>query len=720
MIDKLRSFPISPQKKKLASKKTFVVNSTTPFDLTKSRYLNRELSLVAFNERVLMMTELSSTPLLEKLKYLCIVSNNLDELFEIRVAGLKASLMEKSLAQKTPDGLSTQETLDAVTKRIQILVKKQYKVLNLSILSSLTDKKIFIHTSNTFNSEIMMWAKDFFQSDIFPILTPIGLDPAHPFPRVLNKSLNFIVNMNGKDSFGREGRIAILQAPKSLPRIIQVPDHITSAKNEFILLSVFVEVFADLIFPGMEIKEVSQFRLTRNSDLFVDEEEVTDLRKTLRGELTQRNFGDAVRLEVSQAISTECLNLLINQFNLMQNDCYLVDGPVNLARLMKLPEMINEPNLKFPTFIPENEIFTFNEAELFEKIKKEDILLHHPYQSFDIVAKFINSAANDPSVVAINLTIYRTGNTSQLMQSLMNAAKKGKEVTAIVELMARFEEETNINWASRLEEIGVHVIFGVVGNKTHAKMCLIVRKESGMLKSYVHLGTGNYHPTTAKLYTDFGLLTAENNICSEVHKIFRQLTGLGNSKPLRVLWQSPFKLHTNVIKAINTEVKHAKNGNKARIIARMNSLVEIKTINALYKASQKGVKIDLIIRGICMLKPGVPGLSENITVRSTIGRFLEHSRIFFFKNNGANDVFLSSADWMDRNFFRRVEIAFPILNSKLKRRVINEGLNVHLKDNYLSWKMKNDGVYKIRRNIGERKFSSQEYLLNVYAKNKNF
>ena len=331
---------------------------------------------------------------------------------------------------------------------------------------------------------------------------------------------------------------------------------------------------------------------------------------------------------------------------------------------------------------------------------------------------FINSAANDPNVVAISQTIYRTGNTSELMQSLLSATKKGKEVTVVVELMARFDEETNINWASQLEEAGAHVIFGVVGNKTHAKMCLIVRKESGQLRRYVHLGTGNYHPTTAKLYTDFGLLTANEKICSEVHKIFHQLTGLGTSKPLRELWQSPFKLHSNVIKAINTEIKHAQNGRKARIIARMNSLVEIKTINALYKASQNGVKIDLIVRGVCMLRPGVSGLSENITVRSTIGRFLEHSRIFFFKNDGADNVYLSSADWMDRNFFRRVEIAFPIFNNKLKKRVINEGLLLHLKDNNLSWKMKEDGSYKIRRNIGNKKFSCQDYLLSLYTEKK--
>ncbi len=718
MIDKVISFPHTPKDRKYLSKRTFVQNYTKALKTCSSRFLNRELALISFNERVLALSELQTTPLLEKLKYLCIVSSNLDELFEIRIAALKARLLNDNLNQKSPDGLSTEETLEATRTRIQILVRKQYEILNFKVLPSLAEKKIIIHTNKIFNKEQKSWAKEFFLKEIFPILTPIGLDTAHPFPKVLNKSLNFIVEMKGKDSYGREGRIAILQAPRSLPRLIKLPISIATTNNEFLMLSVFVEMFVELIFPGMTIKGVYQFRLTRNSDLFVDEEEITDLRKTLRGELSQRNYGDAVRLETSKLISQECLNLLTRKFNLSAQDCYMIDGPVNLVRLIKLAELINEPNLKFPLFEPNIPFPPLDRVNLFERIKKQDILLHHPYQSFDIVLDFINSAADDPNVIAISLTIYRTGNTSELMQSLINAAKKGKEVTAVLELMARFDEETNINWASQLEETGAHVVFGVVGNKTHAKMCLIVRKEFGALKSYVHISTGNYHPKTAKLYTDFGLLTANQKICSDVHKVFHQLTGLGTLKPLRLLWQSPFKLHTNVIKSINKEIHHAKNGRKAKIIAKMNSLVEIKTINALYKASQNGVKIDLIVRGVCMLRPGVMGFSENITVRSTIGRFLEHSRIYYFKNNGDDDVFLSSADWMDRNFFRRVEIAFPILDKALKKRVIDEGLLVHLRDNSLSWKMKDDGSYKIRRNIGPKKFSCQNYLLLSHSKQK--
>ncbi len=690
---------------------------TTPLLSPSKKYINRELSLVSFNERVLKMSQLNTTPLLEKLKYLCIVSNNLDELFEIRIAGLKQKLLNGRSKLKTPDGLSTLETFNTTSERVHNLVNEQYEILNSKILPSLSEKKIKLHIKKTLKPEQLQWAKEYFVNEIFPLLTPIGLDPSHPFPRVLNKSLNFIVKMNGKDCFGREGRVAILQAPRALPRVIKIPPKFSTVENEFIILSSLVEMFPNIIFPGMNIVGIHQFRVTRNSDLFVDDEEVTDLRATLRGELSQRNYGDAVRLEVSNLVDEESLEVLLKEFCLKRSDCYLVDGPVNLVRLIKLPEMIDLPNLKYSLFEPHQPELYSTTDELFNIISKKDILLHHPYQSFMTVIDFINSAANDPKVVAISQTIYRTGSTSELMQSLINAAKRGKVVTAIVELMARFDEETNISWSSQLEETGAHVVFGVVGNKTHAKMCLIVRKEKDGLKSYVHLSTGNYHPKTAKLYTDFGLLTSNPQICSDVGQVFRQLTGVGKSKPLSLLWQSPFKLHKNVMKAINNEIQHAQNGKKAKIIARMNSLVEIKTINALYKASQNGVKIDLIVRGICMLRPGVRGLSENITVRSTIGRFLEHSRIFFFSNNGEEDVFLSSADWMDRNFFRRVEIAFPVIDKKLKKRVINEGLKIHLKDNHSTWKMKGDGTYRVNRSFGKNKFSSQDFML---AKLNNF
>tara|TARA_E500000178_G_scaffold356115_1_gene431750 strand:+ start:12979 stop:15114 length:2136 start_codon:yes stop_codon:yes gene_type:complete len=680
-----------------------------------SKYVNRELSLVSFNERVLAMCQNRKTPLLERLKYLCIVSSNLDELFEIRVAGFKAQMLSNSHNNKTPDGLTVKNTFLAVKNRTQKLVKLQYDFLNKHLLPNLTKQEIFLLPYKSLNSVQKKWATSFFRKEVLPILTPIGLDPAHPFPRVLNKSLNFIIEMVGKDSYGRTGRIAILQAPRALPRVIPLPKKITDNKSYFLLLSSFIEEhFAD-IFPGMQVKGIYQFRVTRNSDLFVDEEEVTDIRQALRGELSQRNYGDAVRLEVSQSISAICLNLLKREFDLTDDDCYKVNGPVNLVRLNQLYDLIDKPLLKFKVFTPSYPKLLSNTKCIFQNIKSQDVLLHHPYECFDVVANFIKTAAEDSSVVAISQTIYRTGSTSELMQHLITAAKKGKEVTAIVELMARFDEETNISWASKLEETGAHVVFGVVGNKTHAKMCLVVRKEKSGLKRYCHLGTGNYHPKTTRAYTDFGLLTADPKICSEVHEVFHQLTGLGKAKPLKYLWQSPFNLHSNVIKAINREIKHAKLGRKAKIIARMNSLVEIKTINALYNASKAGVSIDLLVRGVCMLRPGVPGLSENIRVRSTIGRFLEHSRIYFFKNDGNDDLLLSSADWMDRNFFRRVEIAFPVRDERLKKRVLYEGLKVHFLDNTLAWTMKSDGSYQIRRNLGDNNFASQEKLLEKFG-----
>jgi polyphosphate kinase len=489
-----------------------------------------------------------------------------------------------------------------------------------------------------------------------------------------------------------------------------MPKKISGYPHGFMMLSSFVQSFVHELFPGMTAVGVHQFRVTRNSDLFVDDEEVTDLREALQGELSQRQFGDAVRLEVSEGISDRMLKLLRNEFGLTDADCYRVHGPVNMVRLMQLPDLVDRPDLKFPAFTPRYPK-AFESANLFEVIREQDVLVHHPYDSFSAIADFIRLAAKDPQVVAIKQTIYRTGQTSELMESLLGAVRAGKEVTVVVELMARFDEETNINWASRLEEAGAHVVFGVVGNKTHAKMCLIVRREKTGMRRYAHLGTGNYHPKTARTYTDFGLFTSHKEICSDIHEVFQQLTGLGHAKPLKVLLQSPFTLHQRIIAFIEREARHAKNGKPARIIAKMNSLVEPLVIEALYKASQAGVKIDLIVRGVCVLRPKVLGLSENISVRSTIGRFLEHSRVFYFKNAGQEDVYLSSADWMDRNFFRRVELAFPVLDPKLKQRVIREGLTVHLRDNALSWTMRADGSYTIKRASGTKRRASQEILL---------
>ena len=677
--------------------------------IAENHFLNRELSLLAFNERVLAMAEDPSVPALEKLKYICIVSSNLDELFEIRVAGIKAQLRTRPDVQK-PDGFTPASTFRTVSDRAHDLVARQYSILNEKIFPLLQEEGIHFHLAASLNAEQRRWAHDYFSREVLPVLTPIGLDPTHPFPRVLNKSLNFIIELSGKDSYGRESGVAVVQAPRALPRLVAMPRAISGFTHGFMMLSSIVQGFVHEIFPGMQVSGVHQFRVTRNSDLFVDDEEVIDLRQALKGELTQRHFGDAVRLEVSEGTTDRLLKLLWREFNLTEADCYRVSGPVNLVRLMQLPDLVDRPDLKFPSYTPRYPK-EFIDTPIFEAIQKQDVLVHHPYDSFAAVSDFIQRAAVDPDVVAIKQTIYRTGQTSELMESLLTAARRGKEVSVVVELMARFDEETNINWASKLEEAGAHVVFGVVGNKTHAKMCLVVRREKKGLRKYVHLGTGNYHPRTARLYTDFGLFSAHHDLCEDVHEVFQQLTGLGRANILKCLWQSPFTLHDRVMAAIAQEANNAQAGKPARIIAKMNSLVELEVIEALYSASQAGVKVDLIIRGVCMLRPKVPGLSENITVRSTIGRFLEHSRIFYFKNGGKDDVFLSSADWMDRNFFRRVELAFPILDKKLKRRVIEEGLKVHLRDNALSWTMKPDGRYTIRRVVGDKRRASQELLM---------
>ena len=681
-------------------------------------FINRELSLLAFNERVLAQAEDAMLPLLERLRFLCIASSNLDEFFEVRVAGLKAQL-PLNPGHAGVDGLPADETLRLVAVRAHTLVARQYALLNETLLPLLAAEGVSLHLEGQWNTAIDAWAGDYFRQSILPVLTPIGLDPAHPFPRVLNKSLNFAVELGGRDAFGRKSGVAIVQAPRALPRLIRLPAHLSPAPCSLVMLTTIMQVHVSELFAGMEVHGCHPFRVTRNSDLFVDDEEITNLRVALQGELPQRHYGDAVRLEIDDSCSETIAQLLKREFALDDADVYRVDGPVNLVRLMQLPDLVARPDLKFPAFHPAlpAEILKANvkNADFFKTIAKRDILVHHPYQSFMPVLDFLHAAATDPDVVAIKQTIYRTGSDSALMQSLLLAARSGKEVTAVVELMARFDEETNLNWASRLEEIGAHVVYGVVGHKTHAKMVLVVRREvahdgTRVLRRYAHLGTGNYHSGTARLYTDFGLFTANEELTSDVHEVFQQLTGLGSAKKMRRIWQAPFGLHANTMAAIRHEAAIAATGKPARIMARMNSLLEPEVIRALYAASNAGVKIDLIVRGVCTLRPGVKGLSENITVRSIVGRFLEHSRIFYFRNGGADDVYLSSADWMDRNFFRRIEVAFPVLDAKLKRRVIDEGLRVHLRDNALAWVMDSDGHYQ-RKRYRKTRFSGQQSLL---------
>jgi polyphosphate kinase len=656
-------------------------------------FLNRELGLLEFNRRVLAQAEDPSVPLLERLKYLCIVSSNLDEFFEIRVAGLKEQAKLGGLASG-PDGLEASQILKRLYVPTHQLIARQYQLFNDELIPALALQGIKFLRRTQWNAAQQAWIRDFFLREVMPVLTPIGLDPAHPFPRVLNKSLNFAVELQGKDAFGRNSAKAIVQAPRVLPRAIPLPPEVAGCPHCFVFLSSILHAHVGELFAGMEVLGCYQFRVTRNSDLFVDEEEVKNLRISLQGELPQRHFGDAVRLEVADNCPAELADFLLQQFELNAEDLYRVHGPVNLVRLIGIPDKVARDDLKFPPFAPGMPTLLQKKgADMFKVIRKNDVLLHHPYQSFKPVIDFILQASADPDVVAIKQTVYRTGTDSELMEALIAAAKRGKEVTVVVELLARFDEEANINWAGRLEAVGAHVVYGVVGHKTHAKMLMVVRREDGKLRRYVHLGTGNYHPRTAKLYTDFGLFTCNEEVCADVNAVFTQLTGLGKASKLKHLWQSPFTLHTNVLDAIRNETKLAKAGKRAQIIAKMNALLEPEIITALYEASQAGVKIDLIVRGVCALRPGVAGLSENINVRSIIGRFLEHTRIFYFRNDLAHDLYLSSADWMDRNFFRRIEVCFPLLDEKLKKRVLDEGLKSYLKDNVQAWEMDCNGFW---------------------------
>jgi polyphosphate kinase len=680
--------------------------------LTRSAiYLDRETSQIAFNWRVLAQAEDKSIPLLERLKYLCIVGSNLDEFFEVRVASL--------LAQNTVDGQLAQHAaftsmMGRIDKECHALETRQYEVLNQDILPALSRKGIHLlrHTERT--EAQRAWVKSYFDREVRPLLTPIGLDPAHPFPQVVNKSLNFIVSLAGKDAFGRGTAIAIVKAPRVLPRVIKIPDELTEKGQAFCLLSSVIHAHIGDLFNDREVLAYSQFRVTRDSDLWVDEDEVKNLRQALQGELQGRQFGAAVRLEVAKNCPESLSQFLLEQFSLTKDRLYAVDGPVNMVRLSELIDHVNLPNLRFPGFSakPDSKLAQKN---IFDVLSKQNILLHHPFQPFQTVIDFIRTASLDPNVLAIKQTIYRTGMNSDLMESLITAARMGKEVTVVVELMARFDEEANINWADRLQRAGAQVVYGVVGLKTHAKLALVIRREEGgNLRHYAHLGTGNYHPSTTRFYTDFGLLTSHPKKAAEVNEVFMHLTGLTKPKKLDHLWLAPFFLQPKIIKAIRNEARIAREGRPGRIIAKMNALVDESVIRALYAASADGVKIDLIVRGACTLRPGVPGLSENITVRSIIGRFLEHSRIYYFRNDLQHDVYLASADWMSRNLFRRIEVAFPVLEKNLKKRVITEGLDPYLKDNQNSWILDSDGTYERKKVRGKQKpFSAQQYLMQT-------
>lgn len=654
-------------------------------------FINRELSLLEFNRRVLEQAKDETVPLLERLKFLCISCSNLDEFFEIRVAGLK-QMIKLGTPLVGQDGITPTELFAEVSTRAHVLVDEQYRVLNEVLIPALEKEKIRFVRRSEWTPEQDAWLRSYFQNELLPVLSPIGLDPAHPFPRILNKSLNFIVSLSGKDAFGRNIGYAIVQAPRALPRLIQLPKGVGGAgPSDFVFLSSVIHAYVDELFPGMQANGCYQFRVTRNSDLLVDESEAEDLLEALEGELSQRQWGDTVRLEVAHNCPEQMSLYLMEELALGPADLYQCQGPVNLMRLMALPDLIDRPELKYTPFVPR--LPKALVGDMFAAMRKHDHLLQHPYDSFNPVLDLLRQAAKDPNVLAIKQTLYRTGAKSPVAEALIQAARAGKEVTVVVELRARFDEADNISLAEALQEVGAHVVYGVVGYKTHAKMMLIVRREEGALRHYAHLGTGNYHPKTTRFYTDYGLLTSDPAICKDVHAVFLQLTSLGKVIKLNRLLQSPFTLAKGMRDRIEREMAHAAKGKKAHIIAKMNGLVEPEMIQALYQASQAGVQIDLIVRSMCSLRPGVPGLSENIRVRSIIGRFLEHPRAIYFANGGEHELWLSSADWMERNLFRRVEVAFPVLDKKIRERII-EQLRAYLDDTASSWLLQPDGTYQ--------------------------
>ena len=658
----------------------------------QNRILCRELSLLEFNRRVLAQAEDKNVPLLERLRFLCIVSSNLDEFFEVRMAWLKR---ENKLhpRRRLDNGKMPSETIADVTKTARSLIRHQYDLFNNVLQPELAQEGIFFYRRRNWTDTQKKWIEDYFDRELLPILTPIGLDPSHPFPRPLNKSLNFAVELDGTDAFGRPSGMAIVQAPRILPRVVPLPSELCGGRHGFVFLSSILHAHVGKLFPGMTVKGCHQFRLTRDSDLTVDEEDLKNLRAAIQNELHDREYGDGVRLEVADTCPAYIHDFLLSQFRLTAAELYQVKGPVNLVRLNAVPDLVDRPDLKFPPHTQGRLKALGKNGSIFKLIRRAPILLHHPYQSFDPVVHMIREAAADPAVLAVKMTIYRTGSNSELVRALMKAALAGKQVTVVVELMARFDEANNVNWAQQLENAGAHVVYGVFGYKVHAKMALVIRREDGVLKRYAHLGTGNYHQGTSRIYTDFGIITDDDQITADVNTLFMEITGLGKPGRLNKLYQSPFTLHKMVINRIRQETAHAKAGKPARITAKMNSLIEPSVIDALYQASAAGVQVDLIVRGMCTLRPGVKGLSENIRVRSIVGRQLEHSRIYCFHNNGAEDTFISSADWMGRNFFRRIEVATPVTTLTLKKRVIHEGLTMALDDNTHAWLMQPDGGY---------------------------
>ena len=681
-----------------------------------SSYINRDLSLLQFHLRVLAQAASPHHPLLERLFFLMIFSSNIDEFFEIRVAGImqKFSMGDVSTSAH---GMRPSELLNEISTITHDAIDEQYRILNEDILPALALEDIRYLKRDELNAEQSAWMKRYFIEQVSPVLTPISIDPAHPFPRLVNKSLNFIATLEGKDAFGRDINLAIVPAPRSLPRVIRLPDELTGGKEHHVMLSAIIHEHIGDLFPGMSVTGCHQFRLTRNADLDLADD-VEDIAKALEGELENRRFGDKVRLEVTTDCPVHISDYLLDEFELHDNQLYRVNGPVNLTRLLfdfNIPALRYQP---FTHVVPKEfrrEMDKLDKAtSMFAAMRKSDVLVHHPFHAFSPIINLLWQAASDPKVLAIKQTLYRSGTNSEIVKALAAAARNGKEVTAVIELRARFDEASNIAVANYLQEAGAIVVYGIVGYKTHAKLMLIVRREDDRIRRYVHLGTGNYHAANAKVYTDYGLFSADPDISEDIHKIFQELTGMGKPANLKKLLHAPFTLHEKLMSFIDDEIAHAKVGKRAHIIIKANALTERRLIGKLYDASQAGVKVELILRSMCCLRPQVKGLSENITVRSVIGRFLEHTRIYYFYNNGVERLYCGSADWMDRNLFHRVEVAFPIENKKLFKQVYEDGLLNYLHDNTQAWELNGNGVWQqIQPAAGEAPHTAQAHLLKT-------
>jgi polyphosphate kinase len=661
------------------------------------RFINRELSWLEFNHRVLEEALDSRNPLLERVKFFSIVSSNLDEFFEVRVGGLKQQ-MESDVVERSPDGLTATEAFRAVTRRVRRLVEDQYTCWRKELVPALARHGIRFLPCAELDAEDLARLESYYRAEVRPVLTPLGLDTSHPFPQLLNRSLNLIVRVEVRQNDATERRLAVVQVPRVLPRLIKLPRD--DSRQDYVFLGELIGHYLADLFPGTSILGYWRFRLTRNSELYIDEEESANLLRAVEVELQNRRRGDAVRLEVERDCPLDIRNELLTTLRLGEEDLYVLDGPINPTRLMFICEGDHSPELRDPPFIAPLAAPLRDEPDVFAAVRKQDMLLHHPYENFDTVVAFLQQAASDPRVLAIKQTLYRTGGDARVIGALMDAVKNGKQVTAVVELKARCDEANNIEWARRLEEAGVHVVYGLVGYKTHCKMTLVVRRDEDRIRRYVHLATGNYNPTTARIYTDLGLLTCNAEFGEDATNLFNLLTGICQFQPTRKLLVAPFDLHSRMLRLIRRETDHARRGLPARIIAKMNSLVDTAVIEALYAASQAGVRIDLIVRGICCLRPGKKGLSENITVRSIVGRFLEHSRVFYFENACQPEIFVGSADWMPRNFFRRIEVVFPIEDGNLRERIVSEILAFPLADTVKARQLDAAGSY--RRAAGKR------------------